>query len=128
MEHVEMFGKLPDRWWHEWKERSNWFDEDSHKNVKEDLRQWYGNTSRDCITRFEENIRQPRERNGFDLFSADEAAFRDLMKLMLVLEPRKRTTIDEVVRCEWMQRWGLPEVDKLIARAEEVTGSAEVAV
>lgn len=110
MEHVEMLGKLPDRWWNEWKERSNWFDEDGHKNAKEDLRQWYGNTSRDWGTRFNENIRQPRERNGFDLFSADEeAAFRDMMKLMLVLEPSKRATIDEVVKCEWMQRWGLLE-------------------
>lgn len=41
MEHVEMLGKLPDRWWNEWKGRGNWFDEDGRKNVKEDLRQWY---------------------------------------------------------------------------------------
>jgi serine/threonine-protein kinase SRPK3 len=126
MEHVEMLGKLPDRWWNEWKERSNWFDEDGHKNVKEDLRQWYGNTARDWDMRFDENIRQPRERNGFDFFSVDEeAAFRGMMKLMFVLEPSKRATIDEVVECEWMQRWGLPE---LIALAEEVTGSDHLAV
>ncbi|KUL83884.1 hypothetical protein ZTR_06863 [Talaromyces verruculosus] len=47
MEHVEMLGKLPNRLWNEWKQRSNWFDEDGHKNVKEDLRQWYGNTATD---------------------------------------------------------------------------------
>lgn len=116
MEHVEMLGKLPNRWWNEWKERSNWFDEDGHNNVKEDLRQWYGRPARDWDTPFDEDIRQPRERNGFALFSADEeAAFRGMMKLTLVLERSKRATIDEV-ECEWMQRWGLPE---LIALAEK---------
>jgi serine/threonine protein kinase len=110
MEHVEMLGKLPDRRWNKWEERSNWFDEDGRTNVKEDLRQRYGHTSRDWDTRFDEYIRQPRERNGFDWFLADEeVAFRGMMKLMLVLEPAKRATIDEVVKCEWMQRWGLPE-------------------
>ncbi|KAI9367633.1 hypothetical protein BJX61DRAFT_547292 [Aspergillus egyptiacus] len=52
VEQVEMLGKLPDRWWNQWEERSNWFDEDGHKNVKEDLRQWYGNTPRDWNMRF----------------------------------------------------------------------------
>ncbi|KAE8547892.1 hypothetical protein TMatcc_009715 [Talaromyces marneffei ATCC 18224] len=114
MEHVEMLGKLPNRWWNEWKERSNRFHEDTHKSVKEDLRQWYGITSRDWDTRFDENIRKPRERNGFELFSADEeAAFRGMMKLILVLEPGKRATIDEVVKCEWMQQWGLPELRRM---------------
>ncbi|KAE8150635.1 kinase-like domain-containing protein [Aspergillus avenaceus] len=110
MEHVEMLGKLPDRWWKEWKERNNWFDEDGRKNVKENLQQWYGNTHRDWNTRFDEYIRQPREKHKFELFSKEEEmAFRGMMDLMLVLEPSKRATIDEVVECEWMQRWGLPE-------------------
>ena len=114
IEQIEMIGKLPDRWWKAWEERSNWFDEDGHKTIKEDLQQWYGNTSRDWETRFDQNIRQPRKRNGFELFSADEeAAFNGMLKSMLVLGPSRRATINQVVNCEWMQRWGLPEWQRM---------------
>ena len=111
IEQVEMLGKLPDRWWSKWEERSNWFDEDGHKNLKETLRQWYSNSARDLTQRFTKYIQHPREKKRFDTFSAEEEnAFRDMMKSMLVLEPSERAMIEEVVRCEWMQRWGLLEV------------------
>ncbi|EER42932.1 protein kinase [Histoplasma capsulatum H143] len=98
IEHVEMLGRLPDRWWSKWEERRNRFDEDGHQNVKETLRQWYGNSARDWTQRFMEFIQHPRERMRFDTFSTeDENAFCDMMKSMLVLEPRKRATIEEVV-------------------------------
>lgn len=114
IEHVEMLGKLPDRWWGNWENRSNWFDEFGNKNVKEDLRQWYGNSSRDWNQRFPADIRSPRERKKFDTFSPEEeAAFHDMLKSMLVLEPSKRATIEDVVRCGWMQRWGLPEMQRM---------------
>lgn len=114
IEHVEMLGKLPDRWWSKWEERSNWFDEDGRKNVKETLRQWYSNSARDWTQRFTEYIQHPRERKRFDTFSAEEEnAFCDMMKSMLVLEPSERATIEDVVGCEWMQRWGLPEVQRM---------------
>lgn len=54
IEHVEMLGKLPDRWWSKWEERNNWFDEDGRKDVKETLRQWYSNSTRDMTRRFRE--------------------------------------------------------------------------
>ncbi|KKZ66558.1 hypothetical protein EMCG_07672 [[Emmonsia] crescens] len=114
IEHVEMLGKLPDRWWNKWGKRSNWFDEDGCKNVKETLQQWYGNSARGWTQRFTEYIQRPRERKRFDTFSAEEEnAFCDMMKSMLVLEPSKRATIEEVVGCEWMQKWGLPAVQKM---------------
>ncbi|KAF3490905.1 CMGC/SRPK protein kinase [Arthroderma uncinatum] len=113
-EHVEMLGKLPDRWWRKWENRSNWFDEYGHKNVKESLRQWYSNNPRDWNQRFAEYIQHPRKRKKFDTFSSEEEnAFRDMMKSMLVLEPGKRVTIEEVARCEWMVRWGLPELQRM---------------
>ncbi|OAT13408.1 CMGC/SRPK protein kinase [Blastomyces gilchristii SLH14081] len=114
IEHVEMLGKLPDRWWSKWEKRSNWFDEDGHKNVKETLRQWYSNSTRNWTQRYTEYIQNPRERMRFDTFSAEEKdAFCDMMKSMLVLEPSKRATIENVVGCEWMQRWGLLEVQRM---------------
>ncbi|EEQ35638.1 putative non-specific serine/threonine protein kinase [Microsporum canis] len=114
IEQVEMLGKLPDRWWSKWEERSNWFDEDGRKNVKEYLRQWYGNSTRNWIQRFTEYIHNPRERKRFDTFSAEEEnAFCDMIKSMLVLEPSKRATIEDIVGCEWMRKWGLPEVQRM---------------
>ncbi|WEW56963.1 serine/threonine protein kinase [Emydomyces testavorans] len=114
IEHVEMLGKLPDRWWSKWEKRSNWFDEDGHKNVKEILHQWYGNSIRNWTQRFTDYIQHPRKRNRFDTFSVEEEkAFCDMIKSMLVFEPSKRATIEDVVECEWMQRWGLPEVQRM---------------
>ncbi|GAB1210544.1 hypothetical protein APSETT445_009339 [Aspergillus pseudonomiae] len=114
IEHVEMLGKLPERWWSKWEERRNWFNEDGCKDVKESLRQWYSSSARDWNQRFTASIQDPREKNKFDTFSEEERdAFQDMIKSMLVLEPSKRATIEEVVGCEWMQRWGLPEVRKM---------------
>ncbi|KNG80046.1 protein kinase domain-containing protein [Aspergillus nomiae NRRL 13137] len=114
IEHVEMLGKLPERWWSKWGERRNWFNEDGCKDVKESLRQWYSSSARDWNQRFTDSTQDPRERNKFDTFSEDERdAFQDMVKSMLVLEPSERATIEEVVSCEWMQRWGLPEVQKM---------------
>lgn len=114
IEQVEMLGKLPDRWWSKWEERSNRFDEDGRKNVKEPLRQWYSNSTRDWAQRFTECIQHPRERRKPDTFlEEEENRFCDMIKSMLVLEPSKRATIDEVLQCEWMQRWGLPELQSM---------------
>lgn len=113
-EQVEMLGRLPERWWNKWETRNNWFDDTGCKNVKEDLRQWYGNSSRDWDQRFQETIQGPRERRKVGTFSEEEKdAFTNMLKSMLVFEPSQRATIQDVMRCEWMQRWGLPEAEKV---------------
>ncbi|KAK2823895.1 hypothetical protein FQN49_007514 [Arthroderma sp. PD_2] len=114
IEHVETLGKLPDRWWRRWEDRSNWFEEDGRKNVKESLRQWYSSEARSWDQRFPEDIRSPRLSKKFETFQPEEEkAFNDMMKSMLVLEPGERATIDDVARCSWMQRWGVPEAQKM---------------
>ncbi|PYI06671.1 kinase domain-containing protein [Aspergillus sclerotiicarbonarius CBS 121057] len=124
IEHVEMLGRLPERWWSKWEERGNWFDEDGRKNVKESLRQWYLNSTRDWNQRFTDSIQEPRERKKYDTFSAEEeSAFCNMIKSMLVLEPSERATIEEVVGCEWMQRWGLPEVQKMRGAMRQIKNS-----
>lgn len=119
-EHVETFGKLPNRWWRKWANRSNWFDENGYKNVKEELRQWYNNSARGWDERFPEYIRSARRGKNLGVLEPDEEnAFGDMVKSMLVLEPGQRATIEDVVRCEWMQRWGLPELQRMEAVREE---------
>lgn len=112
-EHVETFGKLPDRWWGKWANRSNWFDEDGRKNVKEELRQDDSNDARGWDERFPASIQNARRRiseaqkTDFQVFQHDEVkALGDMLKSMLVLEPRQRATIEDFVRCEWMQNGG----------------------
>ncbi|KAK2763984.1 hypothetical protein FQN54_009603 [Arachnomyces sp. PD_36] len=114
IEHVETLGKYPNRWWSRWEARGNWFDEDGNKNVKESLRQFYMNSSRDWNHRFPADIRRPRERMKFDTFlPEEEKAFHDMIKSMFVFEPSERATIEDVVNSDWMQKWGLPEMERM---------------
>lgn len=95
-------------------ERSDWFDEDGRRNVKESLRKRFGNTARGWEQWYPSYIRDSRRRKKFELFGPEEErAFGEMIKLMLVLEPGERATIEDVVVCEWMQRWGLPEVQRM---------------
>ena len=124
-EHVEAFGKLPDRWWRKWANRNNWFDEDGRKNVTEHLKQCYSNSARGWDQRFPGSIQGARRRasnteHNFEVFGEDEGkAFGDMIKSMLVLEPGQRATIEDVVNCEWMQRWGLPELHRMEEKVRE---------
>lgn len=82
--------------------------------MKESLHQWYDNSARGWTQQLTEHIQHPREKKGFDIFSIEEEdAFCAMIKLMLVLEPHERATIEEVAGCEWMQRWGLPVAQEI---------------
>ena len=125
-EHVETFGKLPDRWWEKWANRNNWFDEYGRKDVNEKLRHLYSNSARGWDQRFPACIQGARRRvskaeeTNFEVFEQDEEkAFGDMVKSMLVLEPAQRATIEDVLRCEWMQRWGLPELQRMEEKVRE---------
>lgn len=123
IQHVDMLGKLPERWWREWKERANWFDEDGRKNVKEELRWRHWTGYWDWDTRFSQFIRLSREDYEFDYFTdEEEIAFQSMLKAMLVLEPTQRATIQQVLDCEWMQRWGLPELREMHACLDSSKG------
>ncbi|KAL4964542.1 kinase-like domain-containing protein [Aspergillus stella-maris] len=114
-EHAEMLGKLPQRWWTQWEERRKWFNEDGTKNVRENLGRWYSCETLDWNSRFQWYIMKPRKSiKKVGIFSVEEErAFRDMISLMLVFEPAKRGTIERVVGCEWMTRWGIAEVEKM---------------
>ncbi|EEP77601.1 predicted protein [Uncinocarpus reesii 1704] len=122
IEHAEMLGRFPDRWWSKWKSRSNWFNDDGTKNVKEHLQQQFGNSSDNWDKRFPDYIYSYRLRSKFPVFTPEEEeAFGAMIKSMLVLEPSKRATIDDVVKCEWMQKWGLPELQRMRDAMKQVT-------
>ncbi|KAI1912488.1 hypothetical protein LOZ65_005977 [Ophidiomyces ophidiicola] len=112
-EHVEMIGKLPDPWWSQWEAGSDIFDDDGTKNVKEHLQQYYINSSRGWDQRLDMQ-NNFRVREGFATLLPEEGqAFNKMLRLMLVFEPQKRATIEEVEQSEWMQKWGLPGMQKM---------------
>lgn len=124
-EHVETFGKLPDRWRGKWANRNNWFDEDGRENVKEELGQYY-NSARSWDQRYPAYIRDARRRisktkqTNFRVMEEDEEkALGNMLKSMFAFEPGQRATVENVVRCEWMQIWGLPELQRLEGKAKE---------
>ncbi|PGH03223.1 CMGC/SRPK protein kinase [Helicocarpus griseus UAMH5409] len=126
IEHVEMLGKLPEQWWNKWEARNNWFDDNGNKNVKEGLCQYYSNSCRSWGQRFPADIQSAREWKNFDMFLPDEEkAFGDMIRSMLVFEPSKRATIEDLVRCEWMQRWGTPEMQRMQGAVRDTLPSDE---
>ena len=42
-----------------------------------------------------------------------KAAILGMMREILVFRPEKRATAEEVMGCEWMVKWGLPQLKKL---------------
>lgn len=116
VEHVEIFGKLPDRWWNKWSTRSDWFADDGTKNVAEKYRHIHGGIYENWEKRFPEYIRRDRVRRTLDfgIWSAEEQeAFEKMMKMMLVFEPSKRATIGDVLQCDWMLKWGFPDLKRM---------------
>ena len=92
--------------------------------MKESLRRWYSRHARDWNQRFAEYIQLPTKRIRFDTFSAKKKnAFYDMIKSMLVFEPSKRATIEDV-GSKWMQRWGLPEVQRKWDAIPQSSGGA----
>lgn len=102
-EHVKTLGKLPEPWWTEWEARSKYFNSDATVRLPKNLPvddnlekryEWFVARGR---------IRYKEETPGVE----EKRAFLDMLGTMLVLEPSRRANIDQVVECEWMQKWAL---------------------
>jgi hypothetical protein len=51
-------------------------------------------------------------------FDAEEkAAVMNMLRPMLSFEPKERLTAHEILKCEWMEKWALPD-DKEICLDE----------
>lgn len=108
---VDTFGKFPDEWWQKWEARSKWFNEDGSSS--------YGSeTPCNWEHKFKVRLLEPRvkaygEEGGM---GEDEARCLSLMlRSMLLFKPEERATAAELLNCEWMRVWGLPEVEKMKA-------------
>ncbi|KAJ9271666.1 hypothetical protein DTO212C5_2091 [Paecilomyces variotii] len=101
-EQVDCLGKLPAPWWSKWDARAKWFNEDGTRKIEAH--------SRPLERRFNDSVRLPRQE--FRMQEVDEiekAALLSMLRTMLAFKPEERPTADEVLSCEWMQKWALRE-------------------
>ncbi|OGM42246.1 hypothetical protein ABOM_009051 [Aspergillus bombycis] len=105
-EQVDVLGRLPSEWWEKWNERLEYFNEDGEPNEDRDVRSW--------DDRFETHIQRPRRKAGISEFGLEErTAVIDMLRSMLSFQPEARLTAQDVLKCDWMVRWALPEYKKM---------------
>ena len=62
---------------------------------------------------FEEGSQSYRTRKGMPVMPPDEKeAFLSMIRSMLVFRPEDRPTAEEVLKSEWMVKWGLPALER----------------
>ena len=102
-EHVDCLGRLPTPWWLQWDSRAKWFNEDGTRQTDA--------TARSLEQRFNDSVIEPRqELNMPGVGEAERVALLDMFRAMLTYNPEKRLTASQVLTCEWMQKWALPEL------------------
>ncbi|CAI7574136.1 unnamed protein product [Penicillium glandicola] len=104
-EQVDALGSLPLRWWEKWEARHEYFDKNGKPNEGRQVISW--------DDRFERHIQLPRQKIGTPGFDVEEkAAVMNMLKSMLVFEPEKRLTAQEILKCEWVEGWAMPDFKK----------------
>ncbi|KAE8154969.1 kinase-like domain-containing protein [Aspergillus avenaceus] len=103
---VDTLGKLPLQWWLQWDSRARWFNEDGTRHS--------GANARPLVQRFRDTVQEPRRKCGMgEMGLEEEIALFDMLHAMLAFRPEERLTAVEVMGCEWMQRWALPELTRM---------------
>ena len=111
-EHVDALGRLPLKWWDKWENRNEWFDEKGDPIPNRDI------LSLD--ERFEKFIQEPRRKDGLQEYDKDErAAITSMFRSMLVYNPEDRISAEDLVKCDWMNKWGLPTYKKMLLLRDE---------
>ena len=105
-EHVTVLGKLPSEWWEKWEVHTQWFNEDGTRNHEELGRPW--------AERFEKFVQEPRKKCRMEEIGDEEkAALLSMLKAMLAFRPEERLTAKDVLKCQWVKDWALPELERM---------------
>ncbi|KAL8642557.1 MAG: hypothetical protein Q9226_008496 [Calogaya cf. arnoldii] len=101
-ENISTLGPLPQDWWDMWKARGEFFTEDGS---------WRTDMTRAQSSRsypLSERIQLFGRKNDPE-FSAEEAeSLERMLRTMFEYKPEKRATAKDVIKSDWMQRWGIP--------------------
>ncbi|KAJ5583354.1 hypothetical protein N7535_001974 [Penicillium sp. DV-2018c] len=107
-EQVDTLGILPPEWWCKWEGRHGKFTEDGKPINRKYYRSWED--------RFERSMQEPRQKRGMPLIEpAERDAIFKMLKAMLRFRPGDRPTAKQILECEWMVKWALPEYEKMLS-------------
>ncbi|CAG9987654.1 unnamed protein product [Clonostachys byssicola] len=102
-EQIETLTPLLPAWWKRWEKRGEWFTEAGEPIKDED------DEIETLEDKFKISMQQSRAAEKMPLFdSEEERALLEMFRSMLVFAPESRSTISEVIKSEWMQKWALP--------------------
>lgn len=105
-EQVDALGMLPPEWWHKWEGRHSRFTEDGKPINRVPYRSWED--------RFEQDMQEPRQRKGMPCIEpAERDAIFKMLKSMLKFRSENRSSAKQILECEWMINWALPEYEKI---------------
>jgi len=105
-EQVDALGMLPPEWWHKWEGRHSRFTEDGKPINRVPYRSWED--------RFEQDMQEPRQRKGMPRIEpAERDAIFKMLKSMLKFRSENRSSAKQILECEWMVNWALPEYEKI---------------
>lgn len=105
-EHVDVLCKLPPEWWERWDAQLKWFNEEGVRDR--------GGVARPWAERFEDSVQEPRRKYGMEEVGEEEkAALFSMLKAMMAFRPKERPTMEEILECEWMRKWALPDLERM---------------
>ena len=105
-EMVSSLGLPPQPWWKAWKARGDFFHEDG--TWRTDMKRGHDSKSRPLLLRLQEMGRE----EDADFTAEEIECLEKMLRSMFEYYPAKRAVIGDVVKSEWMVRWGLPSLAK----------------
>ncbi len=109
---VDVLGPLPTRWWQQWAQRHQFFDERGNATPRKDVEPALGESFDECIQKY-------RKMRNIGVFcEAEKEAFLKMLRPLLSFEPQKRPTAVEVLQSEWIVKWAMPEFERSMKEVE----------
>ncbi|KAL8687310.1 MAG: hypothetical protein Q9218_006477 [Villophora microphyllina] len=104
---ISCMGMPPESVWKAWEKRGEFFTEDGEWQLNEAREQNLDGVFRTLEWRIESRTK----RDGVSLAEEERDAFVQMLRGMLACEPHKRWRIEDVVRSEWMEKYGKPAIE-----------------
>ena len=107
---VSALGKPPEKWWKAWQKQHEFFNEDGTWLDEDviDANNWF----QDAVWRpLKHRVTRNTVRDGVPLADDERDALVAMLEGMLKYDPEERCTIEDVMRSEWMKKYGLPAIE-----------------
>ncbi|KAL9576977.1 MAG: hypothetical protein Q9212_006673 [Teloschistes hypoglaucus] len=106
---ISCLGKPPDSIWKVWENRGDFFTEDGEWALSEE----HEENLDGVFLPLEKRIAGRWKRDDVSLDDEELDAFAQMLRGMLAYEQAERSTIEDVVGSEWMEKYGMPAIRAL---------------